>query len=165
MDLLERALREHGDSLTHQLADTVGLSRREAEVFLREAGSALLDSWRWQSDRLGGDPVRSKDGVRDLLAGISGRRLAPRVGLSSERTWEGLRALVPAVVRATAASMPQAPDPVHSASPDRRSGEASADKLEIGFGLSLDRARPNSDAGRDRHPIFGRLLRAEDGLA
>ena len=101
MDPLERVLHEHGESLADQLARTMGLSEAQAEIFLREAGSALIDSWRWQADRMGAESVCSEDGVRDLLSGISGRRLAPRVGLTSERTWEGLRTLVPAVLRAS----------------------------------------------------------------
>lgn len=165
MELLERALHEHGERLAGQLADAVGLSPEQAELFLREAGPALVDSWRWQADRLGADGAPSEDGARDLLAGISGRRLAPRVGLTSERTWEGLRALVPAVLRASFA-MPEASASAGSrADLDSRGQDSSADDLEIGFGLRLGRAPAREDAGRDWHPIFGRLLRTEEGRA
>jgi hypothetical protein len=165
MDLIERALSEHGASLAGQLADVVGLTRQEAEVFLREAGPALIDSWRWQADRMGADVVHSQDGVRDLLAGISGRRLAPRVGLTSERTWEGLRVLVPAVVRASVSTPGASGVSTPAASADRRMDDDSEGDLDIGFGLRVGRTGARHEAGRDWHPIFGRLLRAEDGLA
>jgi hypothetical protein len=103
MDLLERVLREQTHELIDVLTFDAGMSRTQAEVFLREAGPALVDSYRWQASVLEEEGLSTPAAVRDLLAGINGRRLAPKVGLPTERTWDALRALVPAVVRSTAA--------------------------------------------------------------
>lgn len=102
MDILERVLNEKSSELVHVLTVDTGMSRNQAELFLREAGPALIDSYRWQAEELAPEGLASPTAVRDLLSGISGRALAPKVGLSSERTWDGLRSLVPAVVRSGA---------------------------------------------------------------
>lgn len=102
MDILERVLNEKSSELVQVLTVDTGMSRSQAELFLREAGPALIDSYRWQAEGLAPDGLASPTAVRDLLSGISGRALAPKVGMSSERTWDGLRSLVPAVVRSGA---------------------------------------------------------------
>ena len=104
MDPLERVLKENSGRLIRELTGEVGLTEREAEVFLEEAGRALVESYRWHAAREGEDQLGTPEGVKDVLAGISGRELARRVGLSSARTWDGLRTLVPAVVRGGPAS-------------------------------------------------------------
>jgi hypothetical protein len=100
MHQIMRTLEEHSDELIDELTDGIGLTQTEAVLFLREAGPALIASYVWQSSILPPSGLATEHGARELLSGISGRDLAPRVGLSSARTWDGLRALVPAVLRA-----------------------------------------------------------------
>jgi hypothetical protein len=114
MDVLERVLREQTHELIDVLTFDAGMSRTEAEVFLREAGPALVDSYRWQASVLDEEGLSTPAAVRDLLAGINGRRLAPKVGLPTQRTWDGLRALVPAVVRSTAVDHAEGSEAVRS---------------------------------------------------
>jgi hypothetical protein len=100
MHRILQTLENHSGELIHELEDEVGLTEAEATVFLREAAPELLASYVWQSSRRTPEELESPSCTRDLLASMSGARLASRVGLSSARTWDGLRALVPAVLRA-----------------------------------------------------------------
>jgi len=106
MDTIERILSEQGPKLASRLEREVGFSHDEALRFVERAGSALIASYRWQEPDLSGSPMTSPRVVRDLLAGISGRCVARTVGLSQERAWQGLRALVPAVARSAATISP-----------------------------------------------------------
>ena len=159
-----------------------GFSARQAERFLGAAGPALVRSYEWQADALGPDPLGTPANVRELLSGISGRAVASEVGLSTEQTWDGLRTLVPAVLRPAAqAGDPSYPRPGGGYGP--RSGGAADETLrfEIGFGLALDQvlAKENSAGSADTdtdagdvtprladgdssHPIFGYLLRQRE---
>jgi hypothetical protein len=169
MDILEKVLTEQSGELIRLLTFETGMSRGQAEVFLREAKEALLDSYHWQVDELGSDGLSSPSAVRDLLAGMSGRALAAKVGMSAERTWDGLRALVPAVVYCGAAARWASSADLPS-DPPRRVRRLEAEgtgRFDIGFGLSFefprtegtsDRARRSSDTAGFTHPIFGRLL-------
>lgn len=150
MENLEKVLEEQSGDLIDVLTFDAGMSRGQAEVFLREAGPALLDSYRWQASELHSD-LASPSSVRDLLAGINGRELAPRVGLPASRTWDGLRALVPAVVRSGVGT--------------NKNPEAT--RFDIGFGLTFEPRRSDAPGGDAEssvssvgsvHPVFGRLL-------
>ena len=101
MHQILRTLEQHSDALIDELADEVGFTETEAVLFLREVTPDLLASYVWQSSQLTPERLAQPDVSRDVLGSMSGDRLAPRVGLSSARTWAGLRALVPAVLRAT----------------------------------------------------------------
>lgn len=102
MHQIIRTLEQHSGALIHELADEVGFTETEASVFLREAAPDLVASYVWQSSRFTPDRLSSPVVAREVLGSINGNRLAPRVGQSSSRTWAGLRALVPAVLRASA---------------------------------------------------------------
>lgn len=97
MDRLERVLTERSSELIQSLTGSVGFSSGQAELFLREAGPELVETWRWQASDESASSTPTSSGFRNLLALMNGRTLAPRVGLSSARTWEGLRALVVAM--------------------------------------------------------------------
>jgi hypothetical protein len=101
MHLILKTLHDHSGELIHELTDEVGLTESEAKEFLRRAGPALVASCVWQSSTLTPDRLGLPSSVRDVLAGMSGERLAAEVGLSSARAWDGLRMVVPAVLRAT----------------------------------------------------------------
>ncbi len=96
-------LDEHSGDLFDELTDQGGFTEDEATVFLREARPAVVASWVWNSSQMPREALRSEEGLRALLSGMSGDLLAPRVGLSSARAWHGLRTLVPAVLRASRA--------------------------------------------------------------
>ncbi len=96
-----KTLDEHSGELIHELTDEVGLTESEAREFLRQAGPAVVASFVWRSSTLAPDRLGTLDSAREVLSFMSGDRLAQQVGLSSRRTWDGLRALVPAVLRAT----------------------------------------------------------------
>ncbi|MDE3002224.1 MAG: hypothetical protein OXU33_01945 [Gemmatimonadota bacterium] len=97
MERLERLLREHSMELVECVAGRTGMSQGEARAFLEAAGPELLASYRWQSDGWAhtGDHAAQ---AREVLSVMNVREIGPRAGMSSERTWAGLRALVPAVL-------------------------------------------------------------------
>jgi len=163
MDVLERVITEKADELIEVLILDVGLSRRQSEVFLDEAGAALVASYRWQAEEIRHDGLASPSTVRNLLAGISGRALANRVGLPTETAWDGLRALVPAVVRAGTAEGSTRGGGGFSRTRRLRSEDV---RFDIGFGLTLDLGgfasrRPAGSAGSGfvSHPVFDLLPR------
>ena len=94
MHRILQTLHEHAGELIHELTDGVGLTEAEADEFLRQAGPALVASCVWQSSTLPPDRLANPAGARDVLAGMSGDRLASEVGV-------GLRTIVPSVLRAT----------------------------------------------------------------
>jgi len=96
-----RTLAEHSGELIDELTDQVGMTEAEAREFLRRAGPALVASFVWQSSTLTPERFATPDSARDVLSFMSGDRLAEQVGLTSRRAWDGLRTLVPAVLRAT----------------------------------------------------------------
>ena len=101
MHQIIKTLAQHSGALIHELTDEVGFTEGEATVFLREAAPDLIASYVWQSSRHTPERRASPTVAREVLGSMNGDRLAPRVGQSSTRTWAGLRALVPAVLRAT----------------------------------------------------------------
>ena len=157
MESLERVLNQKSSDLLRALRGEAGLTADEADLFLREAGPALIESSEWQAANLDLAQIGSAGAVRDLLGGISGTTLATRVGLSEERTWDGLRVLIPAALRSSGS---RNIDPEHSV-PER---------LDIGFGLTLDQCPAEATAGhwvsgsrvRVAHPIFASLLSNRD---
>lgn len=109
MNVLEKVLREGVEELAEHVRAEVGLTHEEARRLVEQARPALLESYRWQVARPAASPrFRSPPGrdhlARDLLEGVSGREVAARAGISPTRGWEGLRALVPAVLDRIAAS-------------------------------------------------------------
>jgi hypothetical protein len=94
MNELERVLSERCDALILALTQGAGFSPMQAARFIEEAGPAVVESYRWQADEL---PIANGWGpaiAQEILAGVNGRSLAPRVGLTEERSWAGLRTLV-----------------------------------------------------------------------
>ena len=97
MDRLERLLHERSDQLAEHVAGDAGMSRDEAVAFLRAAGPDLVESYRWQSESWANTGDHGAQ-AREVLAIMNARKIGPSAGLSSERTWAGLRCLVPAVL-------------------------------------------------------------------
>jgi hypothetical protein len=97
MDRLERLLHERSDQLVDRVACDAGMSRDEAVAFLSAAGPDLIESYRWQSESWANTGDHRAQ-AREVLAIMNARKIGPRAGLSSERTWAGLRCLVPAVL-------------------------------------------------------------------
>jgi hypothetical protein len=100
MHRILETLESHSGEFIHELEDEVGLTESEAVALLREAGPVLLASYVWHSSTRTPEEFGTPSSARDVLASMSGESLASKVGLSSARTWDGLRALVPAVLRA-----------------------------------------------------------------
>ena len=118
MDVLERVLVERSDALIQALTHGAGFSPEQAARFLEHAAPALVDSRRWQTlEDPEGRQVR-RDDARELLAGVSGHSLAPRVGLTVERSWAGLRTLAwAATAECEAVSAPNAPSARNTRAP------------------------------------------------
>ena len=157
MESLERVLNEKRSELLRALRGEAGLTADEAELFLREAGPALMESSEWQATNLDLAQMGSAGAVRDLLGGISGTTLATRVGLSEERTWDGLRVLIPAALRS-------------SGSGNIDSEHSAPARFDIGFGLTLNQRPAEATDGhlvsgsrvRVAHPIFASLPTIRD---
>lgn len=102
MDLLEKVLSERADELTEAVREQTGLSPSEARKLVEEAGDDLVASYRWQGADLSTARLDSPLVARSVLGFIRGRAVAKRVGLSQGRAWDGIRALVPAVLETAA---------------------------------------------------------------
>lgn len=152
MELLQRVLDEQADELTDEVRDRAGLSRSDAARLVVEAGDDLIESYRWHAGEDGSLDVSSPDAVRDLLGGIRGREVAEKIGLPPQRTWDGIRALVPAVLE-SAARLPHG-----------GSGGSSPRRFDVGFRLYFEAEAsdgadlPELGGPSLRHPVFGALL-------
>jgi hypothetical protein len=130
MDSIQRVLDERYDDFARVLTQ-VGFSRSEAERFVVEAWPAVLRSYEWQERSLGLAWMARPGAAREILSTISGRRLASLVGLPEEKTWAGLRELVPALLQASngrGASRHVAPD-----DPSIRRGRAGRHPTSSGY--------------------------------
>ncbi|MGB1657323.1 MAG: hypothetical protein ACPHQP_04530 [Longimicrobiales bacterium] len=97
MDRLERLLGERSSQLVEQMTCDAGLTRDEAAALLAAAAADLVQSYRWQSESWAdtGDHAAQ---AKEVLAVMNAREIGPRAGMSSARTWAGLRCLVPAAL-------------------------------------------------------------------
>ena len=135
MDLLRSVLEKRAVDLASALTARAGLTREEAERFVPEAGTDLIESWRWQASKLDEEDVAAESNVQELLRGIGAKRIASKVGLTAEATWSGLRAFVPLVMRfAGEGAVPRSGG---DGGPEGHS--EGFESLEIGFGLRLIR--------------------------
>lgn len=167
MDHLERVLDERAGDLAVRLA-AVGFSRDEARRFLVGAGRELVEAYAWHVETHDSRDLETPAAASELLAWIRGRALAIQIGLSTEKTWAGLREFVPAVLDARHAE----DEPGGSASrdgPRARSFHAGGPHFELGFGLRLVRIRSrvvegDQSAGRvnTTHPIFCGFLSPQE---
>lgn len=162
MDRLERVLDERAGDLVVGLT-AVGFSQDEARRFLIGVGPELVESYQWHAATRTGAKSTALDAASEVLAGIHGRALAVQIGLSTEKTWAGLRELVPAVLEAS-----QAEEPAKRSRP-RYGRAAEFSSFDVGFGLTFERLRTRSDdAGETvgwigvKHPIFGGLLSPQE---
>lgn len=169
MEVLEKVLQESVEELAEHVRAEVGLTHEEARRLVEQARPALLESYRWQVARPAATPrFRSPPGpdhlARDLLEGMSGREVAARVGISATRGWDGLRALVPAVLDRVARSAEEGSAIARRMRPSGSEGSSErrldADRLSVGFGLFVEgvpRPRVDGRGGPFGHPIFDRL--------
>ncbi len=98
MDYLESLLHERSDELLLLLQGDAGLTNRQARDLLDVAGPALVESWKWWTDRHGPSRPNTSPAARELLALMPGNSLAHAAGLDRAAPWEGLRTVVPAVL-------------------------------------------------------------------
>jgi hypothetical protein len=178
MDLLRSVLEERAVDLASALTVKAGLTTEEARRFVPEAGTGLIESWRWQASTLDKEDVAAESNVQELLRGIGAKRIASRVGLTTEATWSGLRAFVPMVMRLAGEGVRR----MKGGDRGSEGGGEGFESLEIGFGLRLVRRTtdrmgwtevmsrdpgPGDDSGDPtaswspiEHAIFGYGLRA-----
>lgn len=102
MDLLERVLTERTDELVDAVRAETGLTPAEARRLVAAAGDDLVASYRWQAEDPGEETLDSPAVTRRVLGFIRGRDIARRSGLPQQRTWDGIRVLVPAVLQTAA---------------------------------------------------------------
>lgn len=150
---LERRLDECTEEFVNRLTDRAGFTREEATDFVESALPALRESYAWQAEALDAAGLDSMSGVRWLLAGVRARTLASRAGLTPQRTWDALRAMVPAIVR-------EADDPSAPGDPMRLDGgfDVSTAPTSSTNGAAPIGARPSGIV----HPIFGSPLRMRE---
>ena len=178
MDLVEKVLEERAEELAETVRAEAGLTAGEAHRLVEQATPDLVASFRWKAEgRESSSPrFRSPPGraylVRDLLDAMSGRAVAEKVGIPVNRGWDGLRALVPAVLdrlaeraRAEAGSHGEAEGGSGEEQIDAGGGvdgRGVSDGLGMGVGLFLEGieapGRWRSGRGGDfGHPIFDYL--------
>ncbi len=98
MDLLKGILQEKGAELVSQLTGQIGFSRDQAERFVPEAGSAVVDSIKGQAAELDLENLTSAENVQALMGGIDAGSLASKVGIPASLSESGLKALVPSLL-------------------------------------------------------------------
>lgn len=168
MDHLERVLDERAGDLLVGLA-AVGFSHDEARRFLTGVGPELVQSYEWHAASLDGSAEATPEAASEVLAGIRGRALALQIGLSTEKTWAGLRELVPAVLEASKFARPSPGSASQRGSNKRPPRGTEIARFDVGFGLTLERLRSTGSDSREpvgwigvKHPIFGGLLSPQD---
>lgn len=156
MERLERVLDEKATELARRLTDEAGFTDGEARRFLAEAGPALIESYQWQASARVPLALESEHAVRDLLAGIWGRTLAQRLGLSQAKTWAGLRTFVPAVVDASAERRRGRTVGTVTRFEPPSAHETAILELRFGAGVERPKRRPGSSGANGRaHPSLG----------
>lgn len=140
MDLLRSVLEKKAVDLESALTAKAGLTAEEARRFVPEAGTDLIESWRWQANELDTEDVAAASNVRALLRGIGAKRIASRVGLTAEATWNGLRAFVPMVMELARDGL----DRSGGGEREPRGEPGPFETLEFGFGLRLVRRSSES---------------------
>lgn len=162
MDSMVRILDERAEDFAEALTE-VGFSTAEAHRFLKGAAPALLRSCEWQYAALGQESLDEPASAREILSLIPGRSLASQLGLPVEKTWAGLRELVPAVLQASQSGRPGAR--TGGVRPSvRRSTNPSTTHYDFGFGLTLER-EPRDGASKGfsaDNLLFGGRLSRQD---
>ncbi|MDX1493117.1 MAG: hypothetical protein R3253_03515 [Longimicrobiales bacterium] len=102
MDALAKVLAERTDELAEIVRGRTGLTPTQSRRFVEVAADDLVAAFLWQAGHRSPLPMDSPQVARNVMEGVRGRLVAQRAGLPPRRAWEGLRALVPAVLRTAA---------------------------------------------------------------
>ena len=100
MDRLDRLLGERSSQLVEHLTCDVGMSDVEAAALPKAASADLVESYLWQSESWANTGDHAAQ-ASEILSVMNAREIGPRAGMSSARTWAGLRCLVPAALGGT----------------------------------------------------------------
>lgn len=98
MDFLGALLEEKQPALVQTLTGETDLSPDEAERFVPEAGSAVVDAVASHGGELDLDNLDGTANVESLLGTIDIGGLAARTGLSPEKAAGGLLAILPMIL-------------------------------------------------------------------
>lgn len=98
MDFLGALLEEKQPALVQTLTGETDLSPDEAERFVPEAGSAVVDALASHGGELDLDNLDGSGNVESLLGMIDIAGLAGRTGLSPEKAAGGLLAVLPMIL-------------------------------------------------------------------
>lgn len=96
MDFLAGILKEHSGDLVSKLTEHAGFTEDQAERFVPEAGEAVLASLKDGGSEVDLEsPATSERSIESLLGGIDADALASKVGIPSEQSIGGLKAILP----------------------------------------------------------------------
>jgi len=99
MDQLRGVLRRRRNELVSLLVLREGFDIVTATRFVTVAGDDLLECCSWRSAEPEAAELTEDDRIRELLGFIHANRIASHVGIPTPQVWQGLRTLVPSVVR------------------------------------------------------------------
>lgn len=102
MDRLRWVSARRSDELVRLLVLREGFDDATARRFVDLAVDDLLESYRWQTDRLPPADAHRVADARRLLGFVHGNAIASAVGIPTPRAWQALRTLVPRLLRMAA---------------------------------------------------------------
>ncbi len=99
METLETVIGRRSEHFVRIFVSQFGFTEERALRFVELAGSDLMESYRWQAQRLGRGRLSAPENVRDLLSAIHANGIASSLGMPSSEVWSGLRVFVPRVLQ------------------------------------------------------------------
>ena len=99
MQALETVLAQRTGELVEILVKNGDLSRERAERFVSVAGPDVVASFRWQLRETGWQHLGSASTARNVLNTMGATRIASALGMTRDEVWDGLRTLVPGLLR------------------------------------------------------------------
>jgi len=95
VDFLQGILKDKAGDLMGELTGKAGFSADQAEKFMPEAGSAVMDAMKSQASNLDLENLSAPGNVQALTEGIDTGALASKAGLSPEQSAGGIKAMLP----------------------------------------------------------------------
>ena len=95
MDLISEILEQKGGSLISALVSGAGMGTDQAETFLPEAGTSVMEAMTSRADDLDLSDLASKANLDSLMGGIDIAGLASRSGVTAEQGTKGLSTILP----------------------------------------------------------------------
>lgn len=98
MDIFKTLLAEKSGTLVNELTAKAGFSTEQAEKFVPEAGTAVVDSLKSQAGSLSETDLAGPEGMKAVLGGIDIEALSGKAGIPSALGAQGLTSMLPTLM-------------------------------------------------------------------